>query len=147
MTPSNCCATSGELRQVVEDVAQKAAERAVEAVYWRLKADLIESEKRLTRELTDRVDSRLRDALGMSPQDHIIQHDRMQEAGRLIESVKEAFWKRIVTALIIAALAFLGGYSTDAKSILHKPKADQTALVRDDYRRPSTGVIDDETDP
>lgn len=133
MGPENCCASSGELRKVVEEVAEKAAERAVESVYYRIKADIAEMEKRMTRDITDRVDSRIQDALGMTPQEHIIQHDRMRRTGDFLGGVRDAFWKRVLTAILVGGLAIFGGYSTNWKPLSAERAPDNQAITRDEY--------------
>lgn len=141
-----CCATTGELRKVVEDVAEKAAERAVDTMYYKLKADFAEMEKRISNDISDRVDARIQDFLGMTAQEHIIQHDRIKQTNDLFGGIRSAFWKRVITSVLLVGMALAGGYSASLASGLGKAHADTVAITRDDYA-PLTSEDDDESNP
>ena len=122
---------SGELRRVVEEVAERAANSAAEKTHLRIQLDLMEMEKRLTRDLSDIVEEKIEKALGMTPQKHIIQHAQFQRTNDFFGGLQTDLWKKILLILIFGGMAFFGGYATDLK-ISKAPKADQ-AITRDEY--------------
>lgn len=128
-------AISGELRAVVEEVAEKAANSAVEKMRLRIQLDLLEMEKRLSQDVTDTIDDRIQKALGMTPQEHIIQHDQIRRTSDFFGGLNMAFWKRALLALIFGGLAFLGGYATDFKAS-KKPPVETQAITRDESHYP-----------
>lgn len=134
-THTDCCATTGELRKVVEEVAEKAAQSAVEKMHLQLRLDLSAMERRMANDLSDVIDDRIQKALGMSPQDHVIQHDRLRRTGEFMSNLRSAFWKRALLIMGFAGLALLGGYATDFKP-LTLSTADQPAMIRDEYQQP-----------
>lgn len=122
---------SGELRRVVEEVAERAANSAAEKTRLRIQLDLMEMEKRLSHDLSNVVEDRIQKALGMTPQDHIIQHDQLRRANDFFGGVKTDLWKKILLAIFFGGMVFFAGYATDLK-ITKAPKADQ-AITRDEY--------------
>ncbi len=134
-THTDCCATTGELRKVVEEVAEKAAQSAVEKMHLQLRLDLSAMEQRISNDVSDVIDDRIHKALGMSPQDHVIQHDRLRRTGEFFGDLRSSFWKRAVLIVIFAGLAFFGGYAADFKNLKFST-SDQPALTRDEYQYP-----------
>lgn len=134
-THNDCCATTGELRKVVEEVAEKAAQSAVEKMHLQLRLDLSAMEQRISNDVSDVIDDRIQKALGMTPQDHVIQHDRLRRTGEFFGDLRMSFWKKGLMLLIFAGIAFLGGYSADLKSLKFS-KTDQPAITRDEYQYP-----------
>lgn len=130
----NCCATTGELRRVVEEVAEKAAQSAVDKVHLQLQLELAAMERRISNDVSEVIDNRVQKALGMSPQEHIIQHDRLRRTNDFLGGLQLAFWKKALLVILFAGLAFFGGYATDFK--LHKKNSADQAITRDEYRYP-----------
>lgn len=132
MSPEDCCVSSGELRQVVEDVAEKAANRAVDTMYYRLKADFADMEKRMSADFSEAIDAKIHDALGMTIQDHIIQHDRMRRMSNFFTDLNGAFWKKYLAIILIAGLAFFTGTTADLKTLTGTGKVEKTVINRDE---------------
>jgi len=140
MSLDNCCASTGELRRVVEEVAEKAANAAAEKMRLQVQLDLMDMERRLSADLAHTVEDRINNALGMTPQEHIIQHDHLRRANDFFGGVQMDFWKKILLVLTFGAMAFIGGYAADYK-VTKVLKSDQ-AITRDEYNYPKKDIND-----
>jgi anti-sigma factor RsiW len=129
MTDEHCCANFGELRKVVEDVAKKAANSAAEKVHLQMKVELIQMEKRLTDDMSRVIDARLDNSLGMTPQEHLIQHDQIRRTNDFFGDFRSAFWKKAMMTLAFGAIVFLGGYLVDYK--ISKKKNKEPFVLRE----------------
>jgi hypothetical protein len=134
MSLDNCCASTGELRRVVEEVAEKAANSAAEKMRLQVQLDLMDMERRLSADLAHTVEEKINRALGMTPQEHIIQHDQMRRTNDFFGGVQTDFWKKIILVLAFGAIAFIGGYAVDYR-VTKAVKSDQ-AITRDEYSYP-----------
>lgn len=101
-------ANSGELRDMIEKVAEKAAKDAAENVSNKLHLEMMEMERRMEKNLLNQFDSKLKEYFGMTPQEHAIEHDRMKKLYTAWEGISNALWKKIAMAIIVIALGATG---------------------------------------
>lgn len=141
-----CCATTGELRTVVEEVAEKAASSAVEKVHLQLRLELAEMERRISSDVSDVIDDRISKALGMTPQEHIIQHDQIRRTNSFFSGLQTDFWKKLLMFILLGGLGFLGGYSADLTKT-QKPTVEKHAITRDEYQKPKQGPYNEPSNP
>lgn len=136
MSGNEIPSVTGEWRRVMEEVAEKAANSAVEKMALKIQLDLMQMERRMADDLSETIEERINKALGMSAQDHIIAHDQMRRTSEFFGDLRMAFWKRVIVGVIFAALAFLGGYATDLKLSQKKPAVETHAITRDENHQP-----------
>lgn len=110
----DCCANSGELRNMMEEVAEKAAKRAADLTSANLKLQMYEMQQRINEEF----EAKLREYFGMSAQDHAIEHSKMRRVVESIDSIKGDFFKKIAVFLLTFGLLGIGA-ATSGFDVLH----------------------------
>lgn len=119
---------SATLRREMKEVASDTAEIMVS----RLSTQIVEMEHRLRDELGTKIDSSIRENLGMSRDDHVQQHRQLGEMIEAVGSMNRKIWSHVLKAVAVVGLAAAVGTSaTDGiPSVLpgHK-SADRPAVV------------------
>lgn len=116
---------SNALRHEMKELAHNTAE----IMASRLAAQMIEMEHRLRDELGDKIDSSIRDNLGMSRDDHVQQHRQLGEMIEAVGSMNRKIWSHVLKAVAVVGLAAVVG--TNATDIM------PTALPNQKHDRPA----------
>ncbi len=102
MTGNTClnCDNSGELLKMMDEVAQKAADRAADKVHQGIKLEMVQMEHRIKEDMGSRIDS----WMGMKSRDHYAQHAELTKMLQMQHRVESSIKQRILTSLAIIGI-------------------------------------------
>lgn len=105
---------SASLRSEMQSVSETSAELMATKVVAQLQSQMREMETRLRVELSSKIDSSIRENLGMSRDDHVQQHRQIGEAIQGYKSINRIIWTNIIKA--VGAIGIVGVLGTAAQS-------------------------------
>lgn len=125
------CSNSGELRAMIEDVADKAAKNAAASVAKDLKIEMLQMETRIEEKIVGRVELKLQEHFGMTPQEHAIEHDRMRKIYNTWAGLSTAFWKKVIVGVAVIGLGAAAGTFVEIKALPQsKPSPEKHQIER-----------------
>jgi len=117
---------SSMLRQEMKSMAETTAEVMSSRLLSTLQGQMTAMEARLRDEIGDRIETAIKDSLGMERDDHVQQHRQIGEVISKYETVNKTIWANIVKA--VAAIGLIGFLGTGAEiPILTSSHADRPA--------------------
>lgn len=105
---------SASLRSEMQSVSETSAEFMATKVVAQLQSQMREMESRLRVELSNKIDSSIRQNLGMDRDDHVQQHRQIGEAIQGYKSINRIIWTNIIKA--VGAIGVVGFLGTAAQS-------------------------------
>lgn len=104
-----------EWLRMMNEIAERAAERSAELVAAEVRLEMKDMESRLRRELSDDLNRSLKEHLGMTPKEHAIAHSRMET---FLNSLPSISWMRLVLLSISVAVLVIAGVKPEVISSL-----------------------------
>lgn len=114
------------LRQEMKNVAETTADVMATRLLSKLQGQMHAMESRLREELGERMESVIKENLGMNRDDHVQQHRQISEVIDNYRTVNKTIWTNIIKA--VAAIGLVGFLGT---------KADLPVLVSNQADRPT----------
>lgn len=115
------CLDQDELRKMMNEVAEHAAKTAAKEVALELKLEIAQMKAELKQEFSHELDNKLGVFMGMTPNEHAVEHDRMRRVMSFYNQLTDGFKKKAIAVVIAVVFALGAGYNIpDIKAIVYK---------------------------
>ncbi len=94
----------GELRVMMEEVAEKAAHRAAYSMSREVQLEMLRMEQRIQTEISGETKRFLIELLDMKPSDHAVEHRNLHELNEAWRDFQRTIMKKIISVVVAGAL-------------------------------------------
>lgn len=127
---SNYQTDLGDLRTMMEEVAEKAAKQAAQTVSNEVQLEMLRMERRIRAEIIADTKALFQEFLGMKPSEHAIEHRDMHDLNEKWKEFQAAIVKKVIgTVMAGALLVALAG--SGIHSLIKTKPVDQFITPRD----------------